>query len=310
MISMYQLQIFLSVVEQGSFSSAAEELHLTQPAISMQIRALEERYGVKLFSRIGQRIELTEAGRSLVDPARRLLLQAQTVEEHFSAELGELRGRINIAYSRNCAAVIYNLPRVLASFREKHNRVHFFLQQLDDDDILQRLQEREINFGVISTRPRQKGLELHNYMQDELMVAVPIGHLWTGKRIKVSELKGYPFILRTTGSETRRVGEMILRAAGLTYNDLQIVTELDSAEGVALAAEQGLGCGFITQSIGRRFADNGKLALVGIDLTVEELESGVELLREINIIRVAPNSERQPAPTQERFWEFLLANKV
>src|SRR5690349_18617459 len=107
MISVYQLQIFLTVVEYKSFSAAAEQLSMSQPAVSQQIRALEEYYKVKLFARYGQRIELTEAGFALLDPARHLVTEAIQLDERFNAGAGELQGRINLLYSRNAAGALY-----------------------------------------------------------------------------------------------------------------------------------------------------------------------------------------------------------
>jgi DNA-binding transcriptional LysR family regulator len=302
---MYQLQIFLSVVDRGSFSGAAEELHLTQPAVSMQVRALEERYGVKLFSRVGQRIELTEAGRSLLTPARKLLMQAHQVEEHFSAGLGELRGRLTIGYGTNSASTIYLLPQYMGGFRERFDKVQFTLSQMDEELILNQVLERELNMGIVNGRPRQRGLDEMVLLRDSLVLAVPSNHKWAGKTLRLAELKSEPFILRATGSETRRRGELALRAIGLTYADLQVVAEVDTAEAVALLAEQGMGVGFLAGLIARRFCENGRLAIANIHVSQDELRSGAELTRELFIVRLAAQLERQASPAQERFWEFL-----
>ncbi|MEI7556628.1 LysR substrate-binding domain-containing protein [Candidatus Chlorohelix sp.] len=305
MISMYQLQIFLSVVERGSFSAAAEELHLTQPAVSMQVRTLEERYGVKLFSRIGQRIELTEAGRSLLEPARKLLSQAYLLEEHFSAGLGDLRGRLNISYSRNSAVALYFFLKLLAPFRERYTKVQFSFQEMNEETIQSMALEREINFGIITGVTRHRGLDSLVLTKDHVVLAVPIGHKWEGQHIRIADLKGVPFILRSTGSETRRMGELALRSAGMTYSDLQVVAEMDSSEGVALAVENGLGVGLISESVVSRFAIGGSLALARIELSLQEQAGGAALCRELTLVKLASNLDRQPSPAQDRLWEHL-----
>jgi DNA-binding transcriptional LysR family regulator len=176
---------------------------------------------------------------------------------------------------------------------------------MNEERVISQVLEREVNFGVISGKPRQRGLELITLANDPLVLAVPLGHPWAGKTLRLNELKGASFVLRSTGSETRRLGELALRVAGLTYNDLQVVAEVDSSEAVALAVEQGLGVGFISEIVVTRFLPGGKLATAKLVSTAKDEAHELELEREVNLVRLAPGVERGLSPTQERFWEFL-----
>src|SRR3954453_7245327 len=120
MVNLYKLQIFVAASELVSFSAAAEEFKLTQPGVRQHIRVLEDTYKVKLFTRNGPRIELTEAGRNLLEVARPLVQQAALLEESFSAGLGEVRGRISLTYTKSTIAGLYLLPGLLQQFHQRH----------------------------------------------------------------------------------------------------------------------------------------------------------------------------------------------
>ncbi|MBN9389434.1 MAG: LysR family transcriptional regulator [Chloroflexi bacterium] len=304
MVNLYQLMIFVAAGERGSFSAAAEEFKLTQPGVSQHIRGLEDTYKVKLFNRNGPRIELTEAGRRLMEAARPLIAQALLLEEAFNAGLGEVRGRINITYTRSTAAALYILPELLSQFHRRYDAVRFSLTQTGEDTALEKLQDRETHLALLSRPPRQKSIETLLLYSDELVLVLPPTHPWNGTQVSLADLKGQPFLLRASGSETRRRTEIVLRAAGLSPNDLNVVAEIDSPEGIILAAEHGLGLGFASQVIARQFAYNGQVGYAQVRLAGPSSEPGFDLTREIFLGRlVAPGIERPPS--LERLWDFL-----
>jgi len=305
MINLYQLQIFLAVVEQGSFSAAAIRLNMSQPAVSQQVRAVEDYYKVKLFARYGQKIELTEAAHALLGPARQLLAEAVRLEERFSAGAGELQGRITLAYSRTAPGALYCLPEVLARFHQKYPAVQFFLQANLEDEAIARVLEYEVAFASLSYIPRHKTLENFLLKRDQLNLVLPPGHNWQNSKVSLSQLKGQRVVMRRAGSETRRRVEVALRAAGLSLNDLQLVAEIDSSEGIALAVEAGLGLGFLSDTIARHFRS---LEWAEISLSAKEIAAGADLNREIYLVRHRPNPTHSPSPAQQRFWEDLLAS--
>ena len=301
MINLYQLQIFLAVCERGTFSAAAEQFNLTQPGISQHIRALEDTYKVRLFIRNGPHIELTEAGQHLVEAARPLVRQAEQLEENFSADLGDVRGRINLVYSRNSASALYLLPPLLADFHAKYDQIRFSLTQMPEETALERLLDREANFALLNRPPRQKSLESLLLHSDELRLVLPPGHPWHNDTIEPVFLKGQSFLLRHTGSETRRQTEALLRVAGLSLNDLKIVAELDSAEAIVLTVRAGLGLGLASECVVQTYAQAG---LVSWARLAVPSRSDLDLKREVYLSRLAVASGGGRAPGQERFWEF------
>ncbi len=305
MVNLYQLQIFVAVSERGTFSAAAEQFNLTQPGVSQQIRALETTYKVRLFNRNGPRIELTEAGQRLLEIARPLVEQAAQVEERFSAGLGVVRGRVSLIYTKNTAAALYFLPPLLADFQLRHTGVRFSLGQSSEELALEMLLEHQIHFAMLSNPPRQKSLESFLLHSSDLVLVLPPGHTWQGKPICLRDLRGQPFLLRSSGSLTRRMTDTALRTAGLSLSDLQPVAEFDSAEGVVLAAQAGMGIGFATSTIVERYLAHRLVGCAQIELTEKERAAGIDLRHEIHLTRLVPTSTSDLAPSQERFWEFM-----
>lgn len=296
--------IFVAAGERGSFSAAAEEFKLTQPGVSQHIRGLEDTYKVKLFNRNGPRIELTEAGRRLMEAARPLIAQALLLEEAFNAGLGEVRGRIIITYTRSTAAGLYILPELLTQFHRRYDAVRFSLAQAGEETALEKLQDRETHLALLSRPPRQKSIETLLLYSDELVLVLPPGHPWHATQVSLADLKGQPFLLRASGSETRRRTEIVLRAAGLSPNDLDVVAEIDSVEGIILSAQHGLGIGFASQVVTRQFAHNGQVGYAQVRLAGPSGEQGFDLTREIFLGRLAaPGIEK--SPSLERLWDFL-----
>ncbi len=305
MVNLYQLQIFVAASERGSFSAAAEEFNLTQPGVSQHIRVLEDTYKVKLFNRNGPRIELTEAGRRLLEAARPLIEQAALLEESFSAGLGEIRGRISLTYTKNTTAGLYLLPDLLSQFHRRHEAVRFSLVQAAEEIALERLQDRETHLALLNRPPRQKSIESLLLHADELVLVLPPGHPWHNTQVDLADLKKQPFLMRASGSETRRRTEIVLRAAGLNLNDLEVVAEIDSVEGIILAAQAGLGIGLASQVVTRRFAGTGQVGYAHIKLAESKNEPVLDLKREIFVVRLAAAPGIERAPSLERLWEFF-----
>lgn len=304
MINLYQLQIFVTVSERGSFSAAAEELKLTQPGVSQHIKLLEQAYKVRLFNRNGPHIDLTEAGHRLLESARQLLQQAEQLDEVFSAELGEIRGKLFMAYSKSSTLALFMLPQLLHPFHQKYPGVRYNFVQIGEEEAINRLLDREAHFALLANPTRHRSLESVRLFADELALVLPPDHPWNGQQVGLKELKGLPFLLRMPGSETRRQSELALRLVGLTFNDLQVIAEMDSPEAIILAAQAGLGIGFASRAIVDRFAYKDKIGVAQILLSAQEKANGVNLMREVHLARLVTASVGERAPSQERFWEF------
>ena len=242
----FRLIVFRAVAEQHSFRKAAEELYLTQPAVSLQIKALEEEIGVQLFDRSGSQIALTEAGEILLNYSRRanaLLVQAQ---QEIAALSGEHAG--NLALGASTTIAQYVLPRLLGEFSKAYPRVHLTMISGNTEQIVDAVEEQTIELGLIEGPARNRNVKTEPFLADELVLIVPSAHEWSElKSIPCSEIAAAPLLLRERGSGTRRVVEMALESQCVKLSSLQIVMELDSTEAIKSAVEAGLGVGFVSR---------------------------------------------------------------
>ena len=194
-----QLAAFCAVVERRSFSQAAEQLGVTQPAVSLQIRSLEKRLGRQLLDRSGRRVEPTEAGQRLYRSAQRLLAQ----EEQLLAELGEeaegeLTGRLEIGASTGPGGTV--LPIVLGEFQRRHPEVRVALTVSDTQHVIEQVARRELELGVVGAQRRHRGVVFEPFFRDEVVLAVPHGHRFADRRVSIDELREEPLVLMQEGA--------------------------------------------------------------------------------------------------------------
>src|SRR5438445_4531539 len=162
-----QLRAFCEVVERKSFSQAAERLGVTQPAVSLQVRALEKRLGLQLLDRSGRRVEPTEAGLRLYRGAQRLLaLEQQLLEELGDEAEGELKGRLEIGASTGPGGSV--LPVILGQFQQLHPQVHVALTVSDTHTVVEQVARREVEVGVVGVGGRQRGVTFEPFYRDEV----------------------------------------------------------------------------------------------------------------------------------------------
>src|SRR3954468_27619 len=255
-----QLAAFCAVVERASFSQAAEQLGVTQPAVSLQIRSLEKRLGLQLLDRSGRRVEPTDAGRRLYRSALRLLAQ----EEQLLAELGEevdgeLTGRLELGASTGPGGTV--IPVVLCEFQERHPQVHVALTVSDTQRIVEQVVRRELELGVVGAARRHRGAVFESFFRDEVVLAVPRAHRFARRTITLDELRGEPIVLMQEGAGVRQVIEDELRAAGLRLRDLNTRVELGLQESARSAVLAGHGITFISRSAIEADVAAGVLAL-------------------------------------------------
>ena len=175
-----QLAAFCAVVERRSFSQAAERLGVTQPAVSLQVRALEKRLGRRLLDRSGRRVEPTEAGVRLYRGAQRLLaLEEQLVAEVADSGDGALAGELKIGASTGPAAIV--VPLLLCEFQRRNSGVHVALTVGDTQRIVEEVAERRLELGIVGAARRHRGVRFEPFLQDEIVLAVPPGHRFAGK---------------------------------------------------------------------------------------------------------------------------------
>jgi DNA-binding transcriptional LysR family regulator len=287
-----QLAAFCAVVERRSFSQAAERLGVTQPAVSLQIRALEKRLGVQLFDRSGRRVEPTEAGLRLYRGAQRILaLEEQVVAE--VADVGdELAGRFEIGASTGPGGIV--LAQRLCEFQVRHPELHVVLWVFDTQTIVERVAARELELGVVGAARRHRGVVFEPFLHDEVILACPPGHPFAGKTISLDELAEARLIVMQEGAGVRQLIEDALHRAGVRLRDLGVRLELGLQESVMTAVRAGYGVTFISR------------ASVEADLaagTVGEARiAELPLEREIFLVRASGRAESRAAGA---FVEFV-----
>lgn len=287
-----QLAAFCSVVERRSFSQAADRLGVTQPAVSLQVRALEKRLGAQLLDRSGRRVEPTEAGWRLYRGAQRLLqLEEQLFDELSTEADGELGGELSIGASTGPAAVA--VPLLVCEFQARHPAVRVALQVHDTQTVIDLVADREVELGIVGAARRHRGVRFEPFLRDDVILACPPGHAFAGRAVSLEELRSEHLIVMQVGAGVRQVVEDELRRHGIRLRDLDLHLELGLQESVRSAVAAGYGVGFIS-----RTAVESELAAG--TLTEARVE-GIDVQREISLARA---TGRVPTRVAEAFVSF------
>jgi DNA-binding transcriptional LysR family regulator len=292
----FRVVVFSAVAEQQSFRKAAEELYLTQPAVSLQIKALEEDLGVQLFDRTGTHITLTEAGRVLLRYSKQVSVLLIQAERDIAALSGEHAGQLALGASTTIAQ--YVLPRLLGEFKREHPRVHPTLISGNTEHIVNAIEKQKIALGFIEGPARSRDVKTEPFLEDELVLIVSTAQeLVERTAISCTELVAMPLLMRERGSGTRQVIEMALARQGLKRSSLHIVMELDSTEAIKSAVEAGLGIGFVSRwAIAKDMRLDNSFKIIDVE--------GLRIKREF-LVAFASGPE-QPGLAAE-FHRFLIA---
>ncbi len=280
-----QLAAFCAVVDRRSFSQAAERLGVTQPAVSLQVRALEERLGRKLLDRSGRRVEPTEDGLRLYRNAQRLL----SVEEQLLADLvaddGQLRGLLAIGASTGPGAHL--VPLLLCELARVNPGVRVALTVADTQAVIDAVAERELELGVVGALRRHRSLVFEPIARDEIVLAVPPGHERAGGEVTVEALRGETLIVMQEGAGVRQVIEHELRRAGLRLAAFELRLELGLQESVKSAVAAGYGVAFISRTAVEREVAAGVLATARVARFAPAREIYAVRVRARTLTRVA-----------------------
>ncbi|HMI99839.1 MAG TPA: selenium metabolism-associated LysR family transcriptional regulator [Gaiellaceae bacterium] len=287
-----QLAAFCAVVERKSFSQAAERLGVTQPAVSLQIRSLEERLGQQLLDRSGRRVEPTEAGRRLYRGAQRLLAQERQLLEDVAGEAeGPLRGQLALGASTGPGGTV--VPVLLCEFAEANPEITIDLSISDTQTIVDRVARRELELGVVGATPRNRSVAYEAFFRDEVVLVCPPEHRFAGKTVTLDDLRAEPLIVMQEGAGVRQVIEDELRTRGTRLRDLDVRLELGLQESVKSAVEAGHGVTFISRTAVEAELAAGTLAAARV--------KGLEPSREISLVRAAGRVSTRVA---DAFVEF------
>lgn len=263
-----RLQVFHTVARLLSFTKAAEELHMTQPAVTFQIRQLEEHFNTRLFDRTHNRISLTEAGIKVYDYSDRIFALNAEMENAVREITGEISGVLILGASTTIAE--YMLPSLLGDFKKKYPDVGIRLKVSNTDGIVSMVENNTIDLGVVEAPVSNKNLVVENCRMDQLVLVVPPDHeLSKNKAFDVQQLQNYPYICREEGSGTREVLRDVLHHQGMEQSELNVVMELGSPEAIKGAVEAGMGISILSRSTVGKELRLGTLVAVTLDPAIE-----------------------------------------
>ena len=245
MINFKQLEAFILVADEENFTKAAKALFMTQPAISFQIKALEDHFQCRLFERLEKKTILTEAGRTVYPTVKEILGLYEQAKDAVNELHGMSRGTINVGASTIPGE--YLLPLLIGFFKVKLPGLQVNLKITDSGQVVEDILARKIDFGVIGARYEDPNLVYQPFVKDEIIFISPKGHGLLGEAIKLKDLAKEALILREPGSGTRKVILERLAIHNVSLADLQVVMELGSTRAVITAVEAGLGVSAVSR---------------------------------------------------------------
>ena len=267
-----QLHTFLEIVRLKSFSKAAQTCFRTQPAISAQIRQMEQELGTQLFERFGSRISLTTAGRIFSDYARRIL---DTKRQAFD-EIRELervpRGEVTIA--ANEATCLKVLPQVFSDYKERFPGVQLQVVRSYGSKTVQSVLDNSVDFGITQLPVQDKKLEVVQVHSDEVRLLTPPDHPLAGNRsVRAEQIVEYPLLLPKGGRTRSRINELLEDYE----DDVRISMELESSEMLKQFIVAGLGIGFMAVTHARDEIDQGRLRAIRLRAVADDPDSGFDI---------------------------------
>lgn len=259
-----RLQVFHTVARVLNFTKAAAILHMTQPAVTFQIRQLEEHFNTRLFDRTHNRISLTSAGARVFEYADRIFELYDEMEGTVRDMTGEMAGVLVIGASTTLAE--YVLPSLLGHFKRQYPDVVIRLKVSNTDAIVAMVQDNEIDLGVVEAPVANKKLAVEVFRIDQLVVVAPAGHPLSAKKTsRPDDLLAYPYIAREHGSGTREVTLEYFRDAGVDPARLNVIMELGSPESIKGAVEAGMGVSIISRTTLAKELKLGTLVAINLD---------------------------------------------
>jgi DNA-binding transcriptional LysR family regulator len=263
-----RLQVFHTVARHLSFTKAAEVLHMTQPAVTFQVRQLEEHFNTRLFDRTHNRISLTDAGQTVFASADRIFELYSEMENAVREITGEISGALAIGASTTIAE--YMLPTLLGDFKKRYPDVIIHLKVSNSDGIVSMVENNTIDLGVVEAPVGNKSLVVEHCKRDQLFAIVPPEHpLASASMVTFDQLLEYPFICREEGSGTREVINDYLQLQQECQMALKVSMELGSPEAVKGAVEAGMGVSVVSGATIQKELRLGTLVALNLDPPLE-----------------------------------------
>ncbi len=293
MLSLDSLHVFVVAAETENFSRAARRLHMSQPAVSQHIQALEKHLGVSLFERHGRRIRLSPEGETLLPLARELLRAGKHMEEVAFTLSGKIVGHLVVGCSTTSGK--YVLPRLLAMYRQKYPLVKVTVRVAPREQVVEWLLSGEVDMGIMSARLQRRRLHYRRFFEDEIVLVVPVHHPWAERpSITPQELYQERYVMREPTSGTYMAVKEALDLVGMDVEQLETVLTLGNSEAVIMAVEEGIGLGFVSRMAAERCVALGRVRILPIE--------GVTMKRWIYL---AYSSGLPNTPALHAFCQFL-----
>lgn len=293
MIDIQKIETFLAAAENLSLSDTARQLHLSQPAVSHQIKSLEKELDVTLFIRSSTGLQLTEAGRLMLPWARRLLHDTRNLREMMSSLNDEVIGELRIACSTTAGK--YILPQLAGRFCQHYPGIRVRILACGPEQAALDLLEGEAHIGVVSSEIDDSSLESQEFFRDTITLIVAANHRWAlRKSIEPGELLEEKVIMREETSGTRRVVLTELAKHDISLDDLNVFMELGNAEAIVRTVAAGYGVSFVSSLASACPLECGNV----IDLPV----NGLDLERKAYMVRKRISEPHRP---RDVFWSFI-----
>ena len=289
-LTLRQLKVFESVARNLSYSRAADELHLTQPAVSMQIKQLEGNIGLPLFEHLGKRIYLAEAGRELYQYSRAISQQLTDMEVALDELKGMERGKLNISA---VTTANYFAPHLLAKFCQRYRGVTVSLNVSNREAVLKQLADNLIDLAIMGQPPENLDIDSESFMENPLVVVAPPRHpLCQERNIPVKRLASETFLVRESGSGTRSAMERFFAAHKIKINKGM---ETDTTEAIKQAVQAGMGLGIMSQHTAELELETGRLKILDVQ--------GFPIIRYWHVVN---RKNKRLSGVANAFKEFLL----
>ncbi|NQX67352.1 LysR family transcriptional regulator [Paenibacillus alba] len=285
------LRVFVAVTEQRNFSRAAELLNLSQPAVSLHIRNLENEFSSKLMHRSPKHVMLTEAGEILYRRAKEILALYEQGKQEIHLLTEKVTGAIHIGASFTIGE--YILPRLLAEFAHQFPEVEMSVTIANTEEITQALKANKLDLGLVEGQVSPNGLQVSSYMKDEMILIASNSHpLVSKKTVKPEMLHDLTWIFREHGSGTRSFNDQFIQAAGLRIKRSYV---FNSSQGVKEAVSAGLGISILSRWIVRKELESGEICAIPLSPKLPE--------RNFWIIQ---NQDHSPTMAIQMFLHMLL----
>lgn len=258
--TLHQLKVFEAAARHSSFTRAAEELFLTQPTVSMQVKQLSKAVGLPLFEQVGKRLYLTEAGQELLVTCREIFNRLAQFEMSIADLKGVKAGQLKLAVITTAKYVV---PRLLGPFCQRYPGIDVSLQVTNHEIILERFWQNQDDLYILSQSPDHPDVVLHPFLENPLVVLAPSNHPLAGqKNIPLESLNGQPFIMREPGSGTRQAVQKLFEKHGI---NVKVKLELGSNEAIKQAIAGGLGISVLSRHTLALEGTNSQITILDVE---------------------------------------------